>query len=581
MSENWQVNIYRINKESVLTQKLFNNLKDIKDNIEAIKNFKSLLHTTANQYNFQRLQIEEQDNFRFFLFYRKAKRNKPDWKDFLENIVLPAENFLTEINNYNESFVLFLYEIDSENLYAISGGYGFFVLQDYIEDGFGIDVLSRIVDNKNEKIIAYAKELGVTGGILGTTKHFRQNHNFHENNNFGNVYRELTTYLDKNTILKLGLDIDTKTNSLCVAKSSFKINKSINFDSLLKIVRCCDDIIENVDIKININNIRLVDKKNNKQLIESLNKELNKILWKLKSNKSLASEIDLTHKEFSSFLIANTYLFNKLELESRDSILLDIIRSINSLNKEKYITRLNNAQILSYDEENNELTKGKFKDHLILELFYMNKNYFFINGNWYLIDSTFIEDLNEACEDFITSNLNVGLDHAWDIAVLKKEKDYNLLYKNNLNTIVLDTLTPDGIEPCDILRYDDDNLYLYHVKKGFNGSMRDLCSQVFIAANAIHEDRKSGNFTYLGAVHDKMEASDTYKNQHSDKDSFIELFTGKRIIFVLAVLDDAVNVRDISDMSVFKSNVAKFSLKELIEKMNNKSFNFEICQISS
>ncbi len=46
------------------------------------------------------------------------------------------------------------------------------------------------------------------------------------------------------------------------------------------------------------------------------------------------------------------------------------------------------------------------------------------------------------------------------------EGDYNLTYKGDIKTIVLDTLTPDGIEPCDILKYDDnDNVYLFHVKK--------------------------------------------------------------------------------------------------------------------
>jgi len=141
----------------------------------------------------------------------------------------------------------------------------------------------------------------------------------------------------------------------------------------------------------------------------------------------------------------------------------------------------------------------------------------------------------------------------------------------------------EGIEPCDILKYDDnDNVYLFHVKKGFNNSMRDLCSQVFLSANRINEDINSNSFTYLTEVYNKMSSSSTYNNQIS-KNDFLDLFkNGKKLIYILCVLDESTNeknLRDITELKQIKSNVAKFSLKELMEKMMSKGFSFQFSQI--
>ena len=588
MADTWQVNIYKINHETKITKKVFVELKN-NDYTKSQIALKILLKTEGTRYNSQKLNVNILNDFQLFLYYRKSPKAKPDWKDFLSEITEESQSILTEIRNNHESFVLFMYEKTSKNLYAICGGYGIFTIQDYILDSFGIDVLSRIVDSKNSKIIAHAKELGVTGGILGITKHFRQNFNFHENNNFGNVYREITTYLDKDTVKKVGLDIESNTSALCLAKTSFKVNKSITFNSMINIVKKCNHIIENEDVKIDVNNIKLIDSKKDKLLIEELDKSLYEFLWKLKTHKNLLDDIDLTHKDFNEFLTAYKFSFNKTELTERDTLLADIIKSISKLKKKEYITRFKNAELSSYLEDNTLVTKGKFIDHLILELEIQNKSYFFINGKWFVITDTFINDLNESCHDFINSSYNNRLVKTWAKTVNSKgtlsyiESAYNLSYKGMQNTIILDTLTPNGIEPCDILMYDNENMYLYHVKKGFNGSMRDLCSQVFIAANRIDEDKKSGEFKYLSTLHDSMESSSSYQNQMTDKNTFINLFKMKKLVYVLAVMDDSTSTRDIKNIEQFKaikSNVAKFSLKELIEKMRSKGFSFEITQIT-
>ena len=155
--------------------------------------------------------------------------------------------------------------------------------------------------------------------------------------------------------------------------------------------------------------------------------------------------------------------------------------------------------------------------------------------------------------------------------------DLRWVYKGDDKTIVLDTITPENIEPCDILKYDDEHVYFYHVKKGFNGSMRDLTNQVFLAASRIQEDRRS-EFTYLKKVYEKMRISDTYKEQVDSLEEFIEI-VNKKPIFILAVKDNSTKNRNLKDIEKFSSNIAKFSLNELVGNMRNLGIDFKITQI--
>jgi len=67
--------------------------------------------------------------------------------------------------------------------------------------------------------------------------------------------------------------------------------------------------------------------------------------------------------------------------------------------------------------------------------------------------------------------------------------------------------------------------------------------------------------------------------QYSEKE-FLRLFD-KELFFVLAVLDTASSkVRKISDINTFNSNIAKFSLRELVKEMKSLDINFKIAQLS-
>jgi len=570
----WQISVYSIHQLSKATKEVYTVLStDEKDYDFKNKTILTkLLGVDGRKYISQKLVDSARGAFELFLYYRIHPKAKPKWKDFFSNYVVEGEKIHKDLKNRNESFVLFLYHKEKKKLYVVSGGYGFFVIDKHIESDFGIELLSRIVKNKGDKILQSAKEIGLTSGIAGTFKVFREEYNFNENRNFGNVYQEILASMDKEILEELG--VPSHESKKCLVKNSFKINQSLTFSEMINLVRSLDKLMES-EPKIIVNDIKKIDPKRHNEFIQKLEKEVFNKLWDNKLNEEwLISNIDLRHKNFEKYILADTYNFSRESYESNSLLLYKIMDKFKNNNEKDFIKKFKMSSLRTFDSEEVALTDDTIFNHLIYEFTLDRKSYFLINGTYYEITNKFKEILNESCKNFITENYNSGLEKVWGNIT---EGQYNLVYKGDDKTIVLDTITPENIEPCDILKYDDEHVYFYHVKKGFNGSMRDLTNQVFLAASRIQEDRRS-EFTYLKKVYEKMRISDTYKEQVDSLEEFIEI-VNKKPIFILAVKDNSTKNRNLKDIEKFSSNIAKFSLNELVGNMRNLGIDFKITQI--
>jgi len=577
MGEKWQIAVYKIHNTNKDTIEVFTNLEDSEKTYKQRKQKllnKLLIVGGDYKYSAQKLISNNGNGFELFLFYRKHPKAVPDWKVFFKNHVEETEIFHTEPRNMNESFVFFLYHTESKNLYAVAGGYGAFTIQKFIKDDFGIDILVRIIYDKGKRILRHAKEFGVTGGIVGMAKYFRQQYNFYENKNFGNIYREIAAFIDKDTMKNLGVYTDEVRQ--CIAKNSFKLNHSMDYNEMIQLVSKLNLIIQQKE-NFSVNDIKLIDAKKDADFIKNLEKKILDKIWENKNDIfSLSESLDFVHKDFEKFLLAIKYKFARVEFTESSILFQSIIQKLTEQGKKAYIKKIHSSNVVSFNENNEELTKDTVFNHLIYEIDNENKSYFLINGKYYQIASSFKTTLNEGCKVFIVSNYDNSLDKAWNSV---DEGEYNLKYKGDNNTIVLDTITPENIEPCDILKYDDETIYLYHVKKGFNGSMRDLTNQVFLAANRIIEDLKSDK-RYLKSVYEKMQNSKKYKNQIESEEDFLAIFQKRKLCFVLAVKDDGAD-RSIKNIEQFTSNIAKFALNELIKNMRDLGVCFKITQINS
>ncbi|WP_027380790.1 DUF6119 family protein [Chryseobacterium daeguense] len=247
---------------------------------------------------------------------------------------------------------------------------------------------------------------------------------------------------------------------------------------------------------------------------------------------------------------------------------------------------IESATLETFDENDITLTYENLSSHFCSEIIYNGKNYFLLEKDWYQIKKSFIDTINEQTSYFLIENVYTGPTlRKW---IGSSENTYNASYLKKPNTYVFDKFTYLNIEVCDVLKIEKDEVYFYHIKKGFDNSMRDLCNQVYIASRKIFEDVKN-NYKYLEGLYDLVKGnngnSDYSKNAKKQfgtvtKKQFINKLQGKKFIFVLAVLDTSDSGRSLAnEISKFDSNIAKFTLVELSKNMRNLGVNFQILQL--
>lgn len=500
------------------------------------------------------------------VFYRYTKYSKPVWYGFLP--VVPEDEYAS-----NPSFVCFF--PFKENLFVITGGSGFDIIRSYVDYNFGIDVAVRLINEKSN-IIHEIQEQDLIGNALSRTTQFKQNQTFFDVERFAKIYSKIVAEIDKKTLReKLGITIDFKENftgSNFESKTGFKLKKKVSFQDVYNLIGNIN-VLLNQKPSIELNKVlRVREPEKKKELDNILLDNIDEYINGIKPN----FEFEFIHaKEKQKFINANTYLFKqgKIELsfESLDDLnnkLLIELASIENRRNDfrKYIF---DGQLIGINESGKN-TKGKLISHIQTEIVdSTNKHYFRVNATWWHIKDTFISDVNRKASEIIKeikSKKNY-LNEVWHSN--ESEGMYNQKFINKKNYIVLDKKLPENIELADILYFDDETIYLIHVKKGFDRNIRVLSSQINIAAmrlaHSIRDDKE-----YIVKLYKKLETS--IKNQYS-KDEFLNLFE-KKIVFVMAFSSNTYNLEN--HIKEIKSSIAKYSLIDLFYTCSANNFELEI-----
>jgi len=523
----------------------------------------------------------------------------PKWRTFLLPM-LDVNTPLAECENLTNSFICFIaYE---DQLFAITGGQGSFAIERFTSDNFGLEILVRLFE-KNSKVIKSIQDRGVTGIVLGQTKFYRGDQRFSDENQFGKIFKQVKAELSKKILIKTFGFAEADLNrsvSGCQAKSSFQINKAIDFNTLLSLVKRFVDILK-LPEKFSLNKVNLISRRDPKRatLLKALNTTLvEKIYEDYKAGNH--PDVDVCHKEFEPYLTASFFCIiidkeEQIELHNPPS-LMEIIQELRKAERLldddvfQFSGSVLNRALLTRDENNTYLTADKILDHIHGETTYENKPYFIVDGEWYEIHPEFIEDLNKECTDL--------LHQVWEDKLIpehfelkKRENTFNMKFVGKSGWLVFDTITPDNIECCDILQYDPTGVHLIHVKKGFDNSIRDLASQVLISAKRIREDIKT-NFSYIEEV--ELQTKNGVKSnsipikqlaeQQFPIGGLKQLFVNRKnkdICFCLAFVDTATTQRCLKDnTSSFQSNIAKYSLVELHREILSMGFGFKVIQLN-
>lgn len=531
-----------------------------------------------------------------YLFY-KSWPSEIRWKDFIKPIAASDSDILKLSHSEKEGFILVLRDKTTKTLYAATGGFAHTVIQQFCDDEFGLSVLSRLITSKT-KVLKAAKERNVTGGVLGSMKFFRGDFNLNENESFGNFYQELRANLNTDLLKNTFgfLDEDLKRGSLCVAKSSFTIKKSITVLQLTAIISKIETVLQ-LPVIVELSTVKKLGKSDG-LLVQKLQTLLENKLYKATTSKADTLSVELCHEYFDRYYDAEEYnvmfphnggmVEGSLDELSSFTDLLGLFKTkgVNLSTPDLFKKVLNGTTISSVDAEGHSI-RGDFYSHVCCELSHQNRSYYRLNKDWYLIKPNFVEMLNSQCEDFFSDNvLAAPALNAWNKAH-KDENAFNASHIGLPNTLVFDKVCPENIEMCDILKWDDDHVYFLHVKKGFDNSMRDLCRQVHIAARRFQEDQKTDR-NFLKAHYDKLANLNPKTKYFKDakqqlavisQAAYVELFEKRTPVFVLAVLDGAIKPRKLSDIRKFDSNIAKFCLHQLVQEMRLLNIHFKVYEI--
>jgi len=101
-------------------------------------------------------------------------------------------------------------------------------------------------------------------------------------------------------------------------------------------------------------------------------------------------------------------------------------------------------------------------------------------------------------------------------------------------------------------------MFLIHVKTGFGNTMRDLCSQISIAANRIIEDKNAG-WEYVGKVYDSL-----LSKKGSDNSYFSN--SGRQTILIPK--EEFCKILEIIYLRDHFFNFAKFRITRAIPGLN-------------
>ena len=238
-----------------------------------------------------------------------------------------------------------------------------------------------------------------------------------------------------------------------------------------------------------------------------------------------------------------------------------------------------------------------------------------VDGKWYRYDQNFNERLERCFKSLIQRKFvdNKHLKEIWTEEMT--ETEYNRLYCKYDDHYVGDRIITSYIELFDIMKVEDNRIYLYHVKEGFGAITRVACSQIRNSASAISESRHGGGKTnYITTFYnnvttynanvtnytkapktkedEKFRMTEKQKLEKVKADEFMKWFQEKEIVFVYAFainkevieekkrevkLNDYLKEENLKKFS--KSTIARHDLYNTNLFLEELGFGFEICQI--
>ncbi len=579
--------IYRIDKSNRQLTKC-KNTEEIIDTIISTS-YKKL--DFKSSFKKEDLKSIVRDDVVYFLHLFNSDDIESDWKGFLPKGLTNYQNF----NQQKLSLILFA-ESESE-LFCIIGGNAYQIIVPFVYHSFGLNTYARIMDPASDQL-ASIKSRGITGTRAGMSEQFRENYRIIDFVKFGKLPQEIH--------LKLSADVtdlhfwflkrrDDERIQIYVGKS-FKVKRGINFNQLHKIILEFRDILQLApnDYLSSYKEIRdeklisdsykntLIDKIFNDAAFLGRPENERKFKFDFCNPNNIerfyeADEYKLKEKTDNGGYVTFSTVNDRQVIY--DAVLRRAVERFGNSNRFKFMVFLQGVRITCY-KDNQKTIGSSFLFHFTTEFSINQRPIFLVDTKWYQLRDSFVQDLIINSKHILKTYKAPPkvLHEPWDKSVLRREDEYNLLYNDKKGYIVLDTIIADGLELCDILHYDTNNIYLIHIKYGFTSKMRELTNQILISARRLRETLATEEKLLLTSIHKKL-SDKNYNIDGLDLDGFKKLFD-KKITYILAFtshLKDDLKVED--NIDKFDSNIARFQLIQCSGEMRANYYDLLTYQI--
>ena len=152
------------------------------------------------------------------------------------------------------------------------------------------------------------------------------------------------------------------------------------------------------------------------------------------------------------------------------------------------------AKLQVLDEEQHVIKSYPLEECFVFDCTYNTMHYHFCDGSWYCVDERYIQRIEQTIEQGIRQAEDYGLPFYQH----QNEGEYNMAvprYDSSYICLDRSSIAPVGqtqIEPCDLLRINNEGLQLFHIKLGTRSAMLShLFNQAAVSVDLLLSENES------------------------------------------------------------------------------------------
>jgi len=422
------------------------------------------------------------------LYFLKQSKKNATWYKVFKDLDLDLDT--TGIPKTLVAGFILIINLNDKSFYGITGGVGHSHLKKAcdIEPRFGIEIAESILSLPEIRGLV---QKDTSGEVNYLNRAFRGIYNPH--GDIDNLKRVLTNV--RGSLKKQSKFYKTIGQSI-QASNALSVNGQKDFDGIIKFVKDVDKIYQKGDKSITIPKLDHIDKKFEAALLEDLEKELVATLCRYKKGATYSLFLDNEEIGYLPDRITKynlTFNRKKHELTTYE----DVFEKVKSLlkaepNKDR-VKNLNRMTLeVTFDDETAE--KKPLKYFICGDIEHDKEVYFLNNKLWFRTSEDYVSKLDHEIDNIEYIKPEVLSIIEWNPKKYKGKRAENDFNKANKSFKLLDChlvkidSQKGNIEFCDLLKEEEDKIYLVHVKRESGAALRALFAQVFVSAKLYAED---------------------------------------------------------------------------------------------